>query len=472
MVSEQEMIVVIETGSSSVSGAAGYKRPDGTLEVVAYASEPSGEFIKNGVVRNIDRTAQCLTNIINMLEGAMKNVTIDKVYVGLGGYTLHSIHSKVERGFDEETRVTAEMVESMFSDNEERIVSDKTVIEVIPQEYHVDSLVTSEPVGYNCRHIVGEYLNLMARFSTMDNLVAALDMAKLEKTDTLVTPVRLAEAILTPTERSLGCTLVDIGAGSTTVSVYKGGQLRFLSVVPLGDSLITSDLITLGIGDDEAERIKRTIGLTPADSSESTYRAESGSEISRKDIGLAIRARMQEILANAANQVKQSGYTDDKLSSGYIFTGGALDIPGARKYISGYSDFARVRFAEVGANISWKASECPSSAKQIALTALIAAGDENCVTITREVPKEIDYTDPNLEQGTLFTDEGEDAQTERDRQEAERKKADKEKKRAEAEEEKRRQKEAQKAARPKRKSLIIRIKEMRDNLTDLINDND
>ena len=92
--------------------------------------------------------------------------------------------------------------------------------------------------------------------------------------------------------------------------------------------------------------------------------------------------------------------------------------------------------------------------------------------VTREVPKEIDYTDPNLEQGTLFTDEGEDAQTERDRQEAERKKADKEKKRAEAEEEKRRQKEAQKAARPKRKSLITRIKEMRDNLTDLINDND
>jgi len=471
MASEQEMIVVIETGSSSVSGAAGYKHPDGTLEVVAYASEPSGEFIKNGVVRNIDRTAQCLTNIINMLEGAMKNVTIDKVYVGLGGYTLHSIHSKVERGFDEETRITAEMVESMFSDNEERIVSDKTVIDVIPQEYHVDSLVTGEPVGYNCRHIVGEYLNLMARFSTMDNLVAALDMAKLEKTDTLVTPVRLADAILTPTERSLGCTLVDIGAGSTTVSVYKGGQLRFLSVIPLGDSLITTDLVTLGIGEDEAEHIKRTIGLTPPDAAAPAYSTESGSKVALKDIGLVVRARMQEILANVANQAKQSGYTDDKLSSGYIFTGGALEIPGAKTYVSGQSDFARVRFAEAGGDINWKAPGRPTTAKQIALAALIAAGEGNCVTVIRETPREIDYTDPNLSVGTLFNDEGEDAQTDRDRREAERK-AEQAKKRAEAEEEKRRQKEAQKAARPKRKSLITRIKEMRDNLTDLINDNE
>ena len=71
------MIVVIETGSATVSGAAGYKRADGGIELVAYASEPSADFIRNGVVRNIDRTAQCLTNIINMLEGALENVSID-----------------------------------------------------------------------------------------------------------------------------------------------------------------------------------------------------------------------------------------------------------------------------------------------------------------------------------------------------------------------------------------------------------
>lgn len=469
MVSEKERIVVIETGSATVSGAVGYKRPDGTLEVEAYASEPSGDFIKNGVVRNIDRTAQCLTNIINMLEGTLKNATIDKVYIGIGGYTLHSIHGRVERGFDEETRVTAEMVDNMFSDNEERIISDKTVIEVIPQEYFVDSLLTAEPVGCNCRHIVGEYLNLMARFSTIDNLRSAFDMAKLENTDTLITPVRLADAILTPTERSLGCTLVDIGAGSTTISIYKGGRLRFLSVVPLGDSLITADLASLGIGDEEAERIKRTIGFTRADDEKAVYVTEGGNEIPRANIGLVIRARMQEILANVASQVKASGYTDDKLSSGYIFTGGALEIPGAEAFTA--HAFTRIRVAGPDVRIHWTPTDKPSTSKQLVLGALIAAGDENCVTVTRPVAVEIDYSNPELTTGSLFGEDGEDAQIERDRKQAERQKADAERKRQEKEE-KRRKKEEERAARPKRKSLFDRIKEMRDNLTDLINDNE
>jgi len=469
MVTEKELIVVIETGSATVSGAAGYKRADGGIEVVAYASEPSGEFIRNGVVRNIDRTAQCLTNIINMLEGSLENASIDKVYVGIGGYTLHTIPTKVEHGFDEETRVTAEMVESMIVEQEERIVSDKTVIDIIPQEYKVDSLVTGEPVGCNCRHIVGEYLNLMARFTTMENLRAAFEMAKLEDTDTLVTPLQLAEHILTPTERSLGCTLVDIGAGCTTVSIYKGGRLRFLSVIPLGDSLITADLMTLGIGDEEAERIKRTIGLTTTNG-DGIYRVESGNDINLKEIGLVIRARMQEILVNVNNQVKQAGFSDDKASASFIFTGGALEIPDAAEYIRQQFSFTRVRVAELGENIHWTAGQRPCASKQLALASLIAAGEENCITIVRETMPEVDYTDPNLTTGNLFTDEGEDAQTLRDQKAEELRQRKAEEKQRRLEEKQRRAEE--KANRPKKKSVFDRIKDMRDKLTDMINENE
>jgi cell division protein FtsA len=391
--------------------------------------------------------------------------------VGFGGYTLHSIHNRVERGFDEETRVTAEMVDSMTEEQREFIVSDKTVIKVIPQEYNVDSLMTSEPVGYNCRHIVGEYLNLVTRFTMMDNLVAAFEMAKLDYIDDFVTPLRLAETILTPTERNLGCTLVDIGADSTTVSIYKGGRLRFLSVIPLGDRLITADLVTLGIGEEEAERIKRTIGLTTGGSDDATYRVESGNDIKLKNISLVIRARMQEILVNVSNQVMLSGFSDDKLSSGYIFTGGALEIPNAETYIRNQKVkvFPSVRVATPGENVRWTAKERPTVSKQLVMAALIAAGEDNCVTVIHEEVKEIDYTDPNLTTPLLFTDDGEDAQKVRDQ------KAEEEKQRK-LEEKQRKQLEKQrkleeKAKKPKRESIFDQIKRMRDKLTDMINEN-
>lgn len=423
-----EMTVVIETGSSAITGAMGYKRSDGVVEVVACVSEPSKDFIRYGVVHNMDQTAQSLTNIINRLEGEVPGLTIDKVYVGLGGYTFHSVHNQVKRGFDEETRITTEMTESMIDDNLEGTNMDKVVIEVVPQEYEVDGLVTNQPVGCNCRHIVGEYLNLESRLSTMENLKSAFDAARVPIVDSLVSPLLLANAALTPTERSLGCTLVDMGAGTTTVSIYKGDRLRFLSVIPLGDHLVTMDLVSLGIGVEEAERIKRTIGLTPVTDEMAKYVTESGNEIPMKNISFAIRARVQEILANVVNQVKVAGFDDGQLNAGFIFTGGALEIPGIVAYMNTMNSLNKLRVATLQEGVVvWTAPETPIASKQLLLTALIAAGEENCVTIDRPEPKpvkEIDYSRNDLTTGSLFTDDGEDAQAERDRLEAERREAE------------------------------------------------
>ena len=80
-----DLIVAIELGSSKIAGAVGRKCADGGLQVLAYASEPVSGFVRRGVVYNIDQTAQCLSNLINCLEPELNNITIDQVYVGVGG---------------------------------------------------------------------------------------------------------------------------------------------------------------------------------------------------------------------------------------------------------------------------------------------------------------------------------------------------------------------------------------------------
>ena len=71
-----DLIVAIELGSSKIAGAVGRKCADGRLQVLAYASEPASGFVRRGVVYNIDKTAQCLTNIVNRLEPVMNTATI------------------------------------------------------------------------------------------------------------------------------------------------------------------------------------------------------------------------------------------------------------------------------------------------------------------------------------------------------------------------------------------------------------
>ena len=74
----KDFIVAIELGSSKMTGIAGKKNLDGSIQVLACIKEDSSSCIRKGVVYNIDKTAQCLTNIINKMEGQLKT-TITQV---------------------------------------------------------------------------------------------------------------------------------------------------------------------------------------------------------------------------------------------------------------------------------------------------------------------------------------------------------------------------------------------------------
>lgn len=462
---EKRMTVIIEIGSCEVSGAAGYRDSGGRLEVVAYAAEQSGEFIKNGIVRNIDKTAQCLTNIVNRLEEQLKGASVNKVYVGIGGYTFHSTHRTVKRSFDEETRITAEFVDEMTEECQEAQSPDKFIIRSIPQEYTVDSMLTKDPVGCNCRNILGDYLNLEARFSIMDNLASSFDMAKTSIADEMVIPLLLADNVLSDTDRNLGCALVDMGAGTTTVTVYKGGCLRFLSVIPLGSALITSDLATLGINLGEAEQIKKTVGISTGKADEAPYVTESGEAFAMATLALVSRARFQEIIANVLNQIKMSGYTDDKLNSGIVFTGGGMEMPGVEAYLGQQAHFPKFRIARSKPDaVVWSAADMPMEPKRLVLATLLAAGDDDCVSVAEPRPMEIDFTQQEqMSTGSLFTDEGEDAQAERDRKAAE----ESARRREEMNEKKKKEKEKEILEnKPRKKSIFERIRDKAQQLMD------
>lgn len=68
----KEFIVAIELGSSKMTGIAGQKNLDGSITVLALVEEDSSSCIRKGVIYNIDKTCQSLTNIINKLKTILK----------------------------------------------------------------------------------------------------------------------------------------------------------------------------------------------------------------------------------------------------------------------------------------------------------------------------------------------------------------------------------------------------------------
>ncbi len=156
-----DFIVAIELGSTKIIGLAGRKRADGCIQILAHASEHSSDCIRKGVIYNSDKTLQCLTSIIRSLEEQL-GASIKKAYVGIGGKSMYSVENRVFRQFNDETKISLALTDSMMKANREMALPDKDILEVVPQEYLIGKELRIDPVGISTDSIEGHYLNIIA----------------------------------------------------------------------------------------------------------------------------------------------------------------------------------------------------------------------------------------------------------------------------------------------------------------------
>ena len=385
-----EFIAAIELGSSKITGVAGRKNSDGSMQVLAYAQEDSSTFIRKGVIFNLDKTAQSLTSIINRLEGELKN-SIAKVYVGIGGQSLRTVRNVVSRDLEDEAIISESLVSAIGDENIAIPVVDIDILDVAPQEYKVGNNLQANPVGLVGSHIEGRFLNIVARASVRKNLEHCFQQAKIDIADQLIAPLVTANAVLTESERRSGCALIDLGADTTTISVYKNNILRFLTVLPLGGNSITRDITTLQMEEEEAERLKKAYGDAlyeeDPEQEEATCKLDDDSRtIKVADLNNIIEARAEEIIANVWNQVQLSGF-DDKLLAGIILTGGAANLKNIEEMLRKRSKVEKIRMAKLPRNTVHAPSNIlKKDGSQNTLFGLLFEGNQNCC-LTETAPQ-------------------------------------------------------------------------------------
>ena len=377
----KDFIVAIELGSSKMTGIAGKKNLDGSIQVLACIKEDSSSCIRKGVVYNIDKTAQCLTNIINKMEGQLKT-TITQVYVGVGGQSIRSIRNVISKDMDIETPISQEMVIELMDANRNMKYPDQEILDAAVQEYKVDSQYQLDPVGIPCSHIEGNFLNILQRKTFYKNLNSCFEAANINVAEMYLAPLALADSVLTETERRSGCALVDMGADTTTVSVYSKNVLRHLAVIPLGSNNITKDIASLQMEESDAEKMKLKYASAYTDNAEIDnnlkYPIDQDRQIEARKFIEIVEGRLEEIIANVWCQVPEE-YCD-KLLGGIILTGGGSNMKDIEKAFQNYTHIDKIRIAKfVTQTITSTLSDINAhDGKLNTVLGLLAKGDINC----------------------------------------------------------------------------------------------
>lgn len=303
---------------------------NGTTQVIGSGWCPS-KGIKKGMVINLsDSIASVKRSLAKAEQNA--NSVIASAFVSVGGRFIRSRNASAQtevRG--KHGRVSAEDIGRAVSEAKEMDVPPEyQLIHVLTQGFRLDEQEgVSDPLGMSGNRL-GVSLHLVFNATAVvENIVSAVNKAGVVVNGVVMQQLASAEAVLTEDEKDLGAVLIDIGGGTTDISVYKQGTIWHSEVLPMGGSLITKDIaIGLRAPMQDAEQLKIEMGSADPESVPNEEMVEinemgtgRNQTFSRKLLCQIVEARCDEILGAAA-EVLRRGEVQRDLTSGVVLTGG------------------------------------------------------------------------------------------------------------------------------------------------------
>ena len=287
----------IQIGSSRILAIAASKDVrNGQLSNIQIESEPARDCISHGCITNVEQAAGHFRSLIQKLSNRMR-ATISAAYIGIGGMSLHSL------------------------------------IQLPSVQLPDYDILASEAIDGN------QYQLTIGKKQLRQRAVAAMERAGLRVADVIALPQATA-CILNDHERQQGCVLIDMGAGTTTVAIYKNNDLRYVAVIPLGGDCVTNDIQSAGCSYEDAERIKiewsnvaQEVNSESSTNSSASLFADKALPFPLSKLNSIAFCRYEEIAVNIQHQIELSGLKG-QLNGGCIITGGAAMQSGLTTLLS------------------------------------------------------------------------------------------------------------------------------------------
>lgn len=368
---EPRYIVAIEIGSSKIKGAVGTVESDGTLSVIAVEEEKRVNCVRYGCIQNVDEVSFCVSKIIRCLQNRIYPRQIRGVYAGIGGRSLLSAVREAERQLADEMEITERIIEQIKSEANTTL-TDRNVVSVEPMEFIVDNQTIINPVGTFGQNIRATLNVITCKPQIIKNINRVLvEKLQLHVCGYIVRQLAEADLVLTEDEKRLGCMFVDMGAETTTVSIYKNGSLQYLSTLPLGSRNITRDITALNYIEERAEEIKKAVGnANPSETSASSIAAEG---IDTTEINNYVQARAGEIMANITEQLNYAGLKASEIPGGIVMIGGGSKLRGFSTLLANQTKLkVRQGLAPSGVRISDSGIKADEAVDVIAILAAAA----------------------------------------------------------------------------------------------------
>ncbi len=328
-------VMGLDLGTTKVSAVVAEIDRSGKPIVVGVGTQRC-EGIRKGVIVDIEKTVSAIEGAVQAAE-MMSDFCPKSAFVSISGDHV--------RGINSTGVVAVARPDKEISDHDiERVVgaakaiavpNDRRILHVIPQEFMVDDQSGIDlPVGMSGIRLEVKAHIITCSSTCAQNVIKSVKKAGLDIDALVLQSLATGNAVLTQEERELGVAVIDIGGGTTDITVFKDGAIRHTSVLTLGGSHMTNDLVIgLRTPFGQAEDIKINYGCARRVDGDDEIidvpgvQGRKTRQVSRRVIAQIMGPRLEEVLYLVKGELTRSEYYE-VLGAGAVLTGGTSLISG------------------------------------------------------------------------------------------------------------------------------------------------
>lgn len=357
---KEQLVFGLDIGTRSIVGSVGYKDGDRFVVVAQRVREHETRAMIDGQIHDIGKVGETISQVKAELEEAIGE-PLHEVCIAAAGRVLRTITTQVEQAFSGEREVTEEDVYALSAMGVENAYDELSRSNDTDMKfycvghsairYYMNNYPIGNLVGHKAKVIGGEFIVTFLPEDVVDGLYKAVEHADLHVANLTLEPIAAIQVAIPEMYRMLNIALVDVGAGTSDISITKDGAIVAYGMIPVaGDSLteILAQHCLVDFG--TAEQIKREIGAKE--------------EIEYKDImglpqTLTSQAALELLTPTIAKMTKPVAecikeLNGDKSVSAVFVVGGGGKIPGYTEMLAEELGIVKERVAVRGEEVMGK----------------------------------------------------------------------------------------------------------------------
>ena len=323
----------LDIGTNSIKVLVAELR-NGELNVIGVSNTKS-KGVKDGIIVDIEAAATAIKSAISQAE-EKAGISIKSVNVGLPGNLLQVEPTQGMIPVTSDTKeITDQDVENVVkSALTKSMTPDREVITFTPEEFIVDGFQgIRDPRGMMGVRLEMRGLLYTGPRTILHNLRKTVERSGVQVENIIISPLALVRSVLNEGEREFGATVIDMGAGQTTVATIRNQELQFTNILQEGGDYVTKDISkVLKTSQKLAEGLKLNYGEAyPSLASNETFQVEvigevEPVEVTESYLAEIISARIKHIFEQIKQELERRHLLD--LPGGIVLIGGNAILPG------------------------------------------------------------------------------------------------------------------------------------------------